>query len=138
MRVFETIPHTADIGLRVEADTIVELFLGALMGMGEILRRGVCESSTPFDVARRIEVSSIDESSLLIDFLNEALAAASEEHAIFCEVDFDSLSNRRLVARIRGRSVDGFDREIKAVTYHGSAIIRNEAGNLETRVLFDI
>lgn len=138
MRKYETIPHTADVGLKVEADSMPELFLGALVGMGGIMRNDVCAPGMDLDARRKVEVSSLDESSLLIDFLSEVLAASSEEYAIFCDADFSSVSADHVVAEIRGLRVDGFEREIKAVTYHGSKIVRNEAGNLETVVLFDI
>lgn len=138
MKRFETIPHTADVRLWVEASSMDELIRGALMGMGEILRCGVCDPGKILDVTEKVEVGSVDAPSLLIDFLNEALALEEEEYAVFCDVQFESLSDRALRATISGAHVDGFAREIKAVTYHGSAITTNDKGNLETTVLFDI
>lgn len=63
----------------------------------------------------RLELASLDISSLLIDFLSTILTLSYENKAIFC-----------------------FDKDIKAVTYHEAEVKKNDQGKYETTIVFDI
>ncbi len=138
MKKFETTPHTADVGLLVEADSPEELFRGALLGMSGIMNGNYCNESGPHPLSEKISLTSIDQSSLVIDFLNEVIAFSDEDKAVFCTVDFTALTNTRVEATVFGGSGIEFDKQVKAATYHGALIHTNDSGNLEVRILFDI
>ncbi len=134
----EFLPHTADLEMRVEADSLLALFKGALTGMGKILKPGFCEPSGNFPIEREIWLNTVDSTCLLIDFLSEVLTLSFTEKALFCEVRFTTIETTELHAVVFGRGADGFDEEIKAVTYHGAEVRQNTKGLWETCVIFDI
>lgn len=133
---YEITGHTADISLRAEGGDLPELFESALLGMTEIIDPETDESSG--DVLRRVELESYDRTALLIDFMNEALFLSERNREFYFEVKFSEIGNTYLRAELRGRRAKFFGRDIKAVTYHGAEIKKDEAGNLETEIVFDI
>lgn len=137
MRHYKLLPHTADMRLYVEADTLSELFKGALNGMCDILKKDA--SSLKIETkSKNIEINSLDITSVLIDFLSEVLQYIQEERSIYCRVKILSLSKTNLKAEIFGRKTENFDRDIKAVTYHEAEVKKNEKGNWEVTIVFDV
>jgi SHS2 domain-containing protein len=114
-----------------------ELFLAGLEGMAALLAPpAVGEHSSPLAVDVAIE--SLDATSLLIDFLSEALTMSEIRRAVFRTALFTRLDATSLAARLEGAQVECFERDIKAVTHHAAAITRGADGNFETMVIFDI
>ena len=138
MYQLEHLPHTADICLRIRADNLPDLFLGALRGMGDFLHPSSCQEAGPCPIHTEIATDSIDRTALLVDFLNDALVAIFSLRAVFCEIDFHKLTETEVIAGLRGVPVDTFDDDIKAVTYHEADVHQNEEGLWETLIIFDI
>lgn len=138
MKTIEYLPHIADLRLRIEADTLEELFEAGLKGMSTILKKDFCNSMTEFNIERQVNIDSNDITSLLVDFLSEALTKSYVEHALFCELSVVKLTDQTLIATIRGTRVDSFDEDIKAITYHEADVKKNQNGNWETLLIFDI
>ncbi len=80
----------------------------------------------------------MDRTTLLIDFLSELLTLAYTEKAIFCYVHIEKMSETQINAIVSGALVDGFEEDVKAVTYHEANVQKNETGNWETIVIVDI
>ena len=138
MKRYEIVPHTADMRLRVEADSLEGLFRASLEGISEILKKDSCKGMVGRPVNCPVEVSSVDTTALLIDFLSEVLALSYINKAIFCRVEFAKLGSDSLSATLTGVAAERFDRDIKAVTYHKAEIRRNEQGNYQTDIVMDI
>lgn len=140
MKAHHILSHTADVRLKAEGSTLEELFCAALEGMTEIQNakriRQLAEKSEK--LTRNIKITSTDATTLLIDFLSEALAQSQIEKEVFDAVKFTKISDTELEAEISGEYVDGFGEDIKAVTYHSAEIVKNAAGNYEATILFDI
>jgi SHS2 domain-containing protein len=136
MKHFQILPHTADSRLLVQADTLPELFLAALEGMNQILKKDFSLSAVP--VKEKLSLSAADSTGLLIDFLSRVLSLSLLKQAIFSQVDFKQISETTLTVELTGSSVGHFDKEIKAVTYHEAAVTQNAAGHWETKIVFDI
>jgi len=136
MKHYEIVPHTADVGLRVEGTTLEELFNAALQGMSQIIASGTCELKN--DVQIDVSLSSNDATSLLIDFLSDILTQSHVKKVVFCRVEFKILHEKELCARVYGVNVKHFDEDIKAVTYHEADVCKNKLGNWETMIIFDI
>ena len=83
----------------------------------------------------RIEVESPDTVALLVDFLSRALALSQMQKSLFCYVYFDQLEERRLSARLFGRWHDGFENQVRAVSYHEAALKRNADGRWVAHIL---
>lgn len=139
MRTYQLLSHIADIRLKVEADSLPELFVAAIEGMMNIIKI----SNSKFLISkiktkRIIETKSADKTALLIDFLNEVLYQTQKNKEIYNEVEFLEFSEMALKAEIYGQKVEEFDEDIKAVTYHEAEIVKNEKRNFETIIVFDI
>ena len=134
---YQFLPHTADIRMRVESDKLPSLFSAGVRGMSQILKEGGC-SEDRYEIQRMITVNSLDITCLLIDFLSDVLTYCYTDKAVFCKVDFLEFSKEMLVAKVSGTSIDVFDEEIKAVTYHEADVIQNNSGLWESIVVFDI
>jgi SHS2 domain-containing protein len=136
MKCYELIGHTADIRLKAEGSDLQNLFTAALEGMDQIINPGVVEDK----ITDRIDISveSRDTTSLLIDFLSDVLTQTQIRKAVFVRVDFKILTPTHLQATLYGAKIDHFDQDIKAVTYHEADVHKNECGNWETMIVFDI
>ncbi len=136
---FEYLPHTADVRMRIEAETLPLLFEAGLRGMSHILKEDYCINEQKRNLRRVFAISAADVTCLLIDFLSEVLTLSYTEKSVFCDLNFVDFSEKLISAEISGSVVpDGFDEEIKAVTYHEAAVTKNTEGLWETLVVFDI
>ncbi|MCL5970518.1 MAG: archease [Patescibacteria group bacterium] len=138
MKSYVLIPHIGDVAIKVEADTLEELFTAALKGMNRILKKDYEKELDKHPFPQEILLSSFDTTSLLIDFLSEVLTLSTINKAIFPSIEFLELGQTNLHAHLIGTKVDKFTTDIKAVTYHGAEILKNKKGNLETNIIFDI
>ena len=134
----EHLSHTADICLRIEAESIEELFCVGAFAMNEILNPGICAAEGAYDNQCEISVQSIDLTALFIDFLSEILTLAYTEKTIFCKFKIVELSTHSVVASLKGKRAPEFHEDIKAVTYHDAEVHLNDMGNYESLVIFDI
>lgn len=132
------LPHTADIRMRVTAPGLELLFTRAVEGMNDILKEGFCSGeSRKHSLEITFEVGGDDTSILLVDFLSEVLSSSYADKCLFCAVDV-RMEEGRVLARLLGTLVEGFDEEIKAVTYHEARVRRRGAEGWEALILFDI
>ena len=139
--MFEHFDHTADLGLRVRADTLEELLAEAGRGLLAML------VANPQEVravqSRTIDLSAAEPAYLLFDWLSELLYAFESEKLLLAEFQIELglqegealiLENRAepnthptskwsLSATCRGEVMDParhiMDHEVKAITYHG-------------------
>jgi SHS2 domain-containing protein len=138
MKTFKVLPHTADVRLWIEADSPEELFSSALEGMAGLIKESQTELQEGKRVEDSIKLEAPDVTALLIDFLSSVLTLTHERKAVFTEVSFDELNETSLKCTIKGFETDGFDDDIKAVTYHEANVRKNIAGKFETMIVFDI
>lgn len=144
---FESVPHTADLKIRVYGNSMQELFKHALNGMFQCMKpiapechythteRIVCPE---LHIKRPIGVNSPDINSLLVDFLSYALYLSDVHNEAYLDVTIDSLTQTRVIAQVLGVAITGFEEsEIKAVTYHDLDIVQKN-GIWQTEIVFDI
>ena len=135
---FELFDHTADMGVRVHAETREDLVVAAVDGLyatiGELVA-GSEESS--FGFHRRGE----DDATLLRDFLNELLILFERRKKRVVRLDGVRFSHRELLVAATVAPIDpdrsDYLREVKAITYHELAI-RNVEGGYEATFIVDI
>ncbi|RPI15009.1 MAG: archease [Ignavibacteriae bacterium] len=137
MREFEVLPHIADIRLKVKAGSVEELFQAAVEGMNSIIRgdRNINEKSTAYEV---IIIDSVDTSILLIDLLSEILTLTHSRKNLYYISEINKLTDKHINCSLFGYEIDGFDEDIKAVTYTEANIIRTPNNIFETIIVFDI
>jgi len=132
--MIELIEHTADVRLRITGASIEELFGDALRGTMQLLR---AEPSGPA-VQREVAVTSPDRTTLLIDFLNEALSNAHVHREAYEDAVFLELTDTRVVAHLHGTAARAFGEDVKAVTYHEAEIRRGADGLFSVTIVYDI
>ena len=135
----EFVEHTADVRMRVRADSLVNLFEASLRGMSRLLKSNGCSTTDLKPVERyNIKINHGDLTGLLIDFLSEALTISQVQKSVFCFFVPKVLNEHELHGEILGYHVDKFDEDIKAVTYHEADVIRVRPDLYETTIIFDI
>jgi SHS2 domain-containing protein len=137
MKKSKVLPHIADFRLKAQGDTIEQLFYAALEGMNAVIK-GEREISKKIDSGKRIIIDSVDTSALLIDFLSEALTLTHNNKHLYYILGIEKLNENHIDCYLAGHEINGFDEDIKAVTYTEANIIRTEDNHFETIIVFDI
>jgi SHS2 domain-containing protein len=136
--MYETFEHTADLGLRVRALDLDTLFAEAALALFSAI---VLDPST-VEARQRLDVqlSGDDRAYLLFDWLNELLFRFDTEHLLFgrfeVHVREDGLDGTAWGEPL-DRSRHALDHEVKAITYHGLRVEREDGGWL-AEVIVDI
>lgn len=125
--MFETFEHTADLGLRVEGDSLNGLFAEAAVGMTSLIVADV--GSVEATEQRTIELGSPDLEYLYFDWLSELLFLFESEGWLTAEANVEVTGNS-LRGAVQG-SIFCEERhcrshEVKAVTYHELSVVQHE------------
>lgn len=140
MTPWEVLEHTADVGLRVEADTLEAAIADVVEGFGGLVcPEGEVEPAEDY----QLQVEARDLDDLLVDALDEINYIHQTQRFLpaRCEVVLDEVDDGRLRAtfRMRGEVYDrakhGHLMEIKATTYHGLEVAEDPP---RIEVLFDV
>ena len=138
--IVEELSHTAEIGLRIWAPTLADLYACAATAMFEMV--DAQPDMTTVAQKRTVAVDAPDLESLLVDWLNELLYLQETTGAYWPEVAIDSLAQQEdravLRATVRGWRASQPPRlHIKAVTYHQLRVVAADGG-WRAEVFFDI
>jgi SHS2 domain-containing protein len=136
--MYEFFEHTADLGLRVRAGDLNELFRDAARGLFAMIAE-----ESPGDepaVGRRFEIAGRRRDHLLLDWLNELLFVFETERLLLRDFEVE-VSAQGLVASALARPMDltrdRMHHEVKAITYHGLRVEASDRGWL-AEVIVDI
>ena len=134
---FEFIDHTADVGIRVEAPTLEDLFETAGLAFTEVVTSA---ESLDCSVEQRFKLEEDNIETLLVSWLQELLYLLDTEELVFARFQV-KLHDCSLEATAWGEVFDP-DRhmiktEIKAVTYHQLEVAESDQG-WQAQVIFDI
>lgn len=132
---YEILEHRADLKIRVFGKTKEELFLNAVLAMGDGLQP---ESRKQEAKSRKIKIKSDNFETLLVDFLSEVLYLIQVNKEIYTDVKFKKFSDTEIEAELSGEKIERFGEDIKAVTYHDLNVHQKEDSTWEATVLFDI
>jgi len=134
---FEILDHTADVGIIAYGDDMKQAFANAARGMFSLITDLELVEETEY---RDIELTSSDEESLLVEWLNELIYLFDVDNIVFKRFDIIRLGETALKARSYGQKVDINRHEmktgIKAATYHMLTIEKGDVNRVQ--VLFDI
>jgi SHS2 domain-containing protein len=135
---FTPIDHTADVGYRLFAPTLAELFAVAGRALFDAITE--LEAVAP-KFSRTIAVEAGDVEALLVAWLSELNFRCITEFELFGEFAIDSISTTSVRATLKGEKIDAarhvIQTEIKAVTYHELYVRETEKG-WEAQVIFDV
>jgi SHS2 domain-containing protein len=133
---FEEISHTADIKIRVRAPTREALFSETFNAIMQIMY-GTNRSS---GILREIRVESVDNESLIADFLSEVLFVSEVENLVFSDASI-KINGFCLTAELRGEPFDPLRHsggsEVKGISYSGLAITQDANGYM-LDIIFDV
>ena len=136
--MFTIFPHTADAGLRVEAEDRETLFADAGRGLFSLLVSNLDDIQP--NVRREITVAGDDLEYLFFDWLSELLFVFEQEHLLLSQFDV-SLQKGGLRGITWGEQIDRerhrLEHEIKAITYHNLQVKRTDHGWI-AEVIVDI
>jgi SHS2 domain-containing protein len=136
------IDHTGDLGLRVTADSLPHLFERAAEGTFHVLTD---LSAVQPDTATRLTVEGRDREALMVRWLSELNYRHTVDRQLFSNFTVEAIEETSdggtLTAIVRGEPIDP-DRhvvhtEIKAVTFHGLAVEKTNAG-WAVQIIFDM
>ncbi|MCI0697683.1 archease [candidate division KSB1 bacterium] len=135
---FEPIEHTADVGYRLFAPTLAELFAVA----GRALFDAITElDSIQPQFERKVAVEAGDIEALLVAWLSELNYRCITDLELYSEFAIEEISPNAVRATVRGERIDPgrhvIQTEIKAVTYHELYVRQTENG-WEAQVIFDV
>ncbi len=131
---YKILEHRADLEMLVFGVTKQELFANAMAALAECLQ----PKAKKFPAQEKIRIVSDGLEPLLIDFLNEINYLSEVNKEVYNAVHFKKFKDTEIVADIRGTKVTRFGLQIKAATFHGLEIKKNEEGRWQARVLFDV
>ena len=144
MKTYETIDHTADLGIKVYAGDLKQLFLNSAFALFDLMVEETKKAPLIQKGAGKKFIVSKNASSLeevLVAWLSELLYLFVTEGLIMEKAEFQKLEPRSIQAEISGIIFDpDFYRvktEIKAVTFHELEAKETEGG-YEARVIFDV
>lgn len=138
MAPFEYFDHTADMGLRVEAKDLSQLFTDSALGMFNlIVPVEQFKAEDALDVL--LEAPNVEE--LLWKWLRELHYLFSTQKLVCKKFEFKELNEKMVWATCWGEYFDpkkhSSEREVKAVTHHRFSVSRN--GSVwRAEVIFDI
>jgi SHS2 domain-containing protein len=135
---FILIDHTADVGYRLVAPTLAELFAVA----GRALFDAITElDSIQLQFERKIEVEAGDVEALFAAWLSELNYRCITDLELYGEFLIEEILPTAVRATVRGEKIDParhvIQTEIKAVTYH-ELYVRQVENGWEAQVIFDV
>jgi SHS2 domain-containing protein len=134
---FETIEHTADVGIVAYGRDLPELFGNAARGMFHFL---IDPKEVEPREARSLTVEAEDLDGLLVAWLNDLLVVLNADGFIPGEFIVEEVTPTHVQATLRGEAVDParhrFRLDVKATTYHALEV--KQSNGWSARVIFDV
>lgn len=132
------VAHTAELALRLTADTPAALCAEACRALGLLVVAEAGTVASPdADLERTIVVESVDAEALVVDLLNELIYLAETECWAPRAARVVSWRPDRLVMQVAGVRLRAAPCRIKSATHHGLALRAGPAG-WEAEVIFDV
>jgi SHS2 domain-containing protein len=136
--MYEFFEHTADLGLRVRADSVDALFADAATGLFAAVVDGLDAVRLTQSVEIAVEGTNLEY--LLFDWLRELLFRLDADHLILARFEV-KVGKAGLKATAWGEPLDParhvLSHEVKAITYHGLRVEREGEGWI-AEVIVDI
>jgi SHS2 domain-containing protein len=127
MGTVEHFEHTADVGFRIRAGDLADLFRTAAEGLFDYI---VVNRDEIRDVDREaVSLTADAPEDLLVAWMNELIFRCETTHRVYTRFEVTpSDDGKTLDATIAGEPIDRnrhvLDHEVKAVTQHGASLRR--------------
>lgn len=77
---------------------------------------------------QKVQVTAVDQVTLLVDWLSELLSIADLESTYFDQIEIDSINENSLTAKVSGHSVTYFNQSVSSVDYDSVKIFQTSVG----------
>jgi SHS2 domain-containing protein len=124
-----------ELVMRIDAPSLPQLFVEAGRALAEVMRATPLEAPTA--VRQDVTANARDREALLVEWLNELVLRSEVSTARFTELEITHLSDRQLVATIRGTRVEQLRNPVRAATYNGLSIAER-GGRVVAEVIFEL
>lgn len=131
------LPYSANIRLRVEADSLEELFVGGLEALGTCMKADVYEDVHSPEIMTQVETGSVNTSALFVDFLTDVLILTLQHRVVFCRLQVFELNEKHIHAAVTGKKVERFDKKIRTLAYHDTEVEKHPNGSWITHVVMN-
>jgi SHS2 domain-containing protein len=136
--MYELFEHTADVGLRMRAESLDELFADAGRALFSVIVANFGSVEPVQELSFKIQGDRRDD--LLLDWLAELLHTFDTRRVLFCDFCV-RVEEEGLQATARGEPFapdrHELDMEVKAITYHGLKVEQDGDGWL-AEVIVDL
>lgn len=127
--IYQYLDHTADIGIRVEAENFKSALAEAVYALIALIFSNSFKELEVDNDYEKISIESFDKESLLVNLLNEILYLIDSKKIIPLKPEVNIDSNSKAELKYRPLEFD-YDRYpihlyVKAVTFHQLEIIEN-------------
>jgi SHS2 domain-containing protein len=133
----EFIEHTAELALRLSADTPGDLFAEACRAVGALLCEEVERTGAGTEVSRTVTVEAVDADALLVDLLNELIWLGETARWAPATASVVAWSPTRIVVDLAGPRLGRTPSRLKSATHHGVRL-RRRGSRWEAEVIFDV
>ena len=116
---------TGEIALELQGANMEDLFVEAVRAVSELVGEATGDPVSPW--VHEI-VDSVNETDLLVVWINELLERIEVDKLLYSEVEIDELTDKKLGARMRGKPVARLRTPVVAAHTHGSHIVKTESG----------
>ncbi|WZO96720.1 archease [Isosphaeraceae bacterium EP7] len=138
MGTCETFDHTADLGLRIRAESLNDLFVSAAEGLFDVIL--VNRQEVRPELHESIQLSAESPAELLATWLSELIFRFETTHRLYSRFEVEvSPDGCNLIGQLAGEALDTvrhqLDHEVKAVTRHGLFLRPDGSGWLAELIL---
>lgn len=138
--MYEIIDHTADVGIRIEATTLEDLFRDAAEATFDLMIGTKRSYISSIEVPVSVDAPSVDQ--LMVRWLQELLYIFDTRRLVLSKFYIDEITESRLEGMVMGMKYDSTrhhqNMEIKAVTYHKLSVEQDPSGKWKAEIIFDI
>lgn len=139
--MYEIFEHTADLGIRIRAENLDELFVDAARGLFSVMAASPASVRSREELTFQLHGDNIEE--LFHDWLTELLYAFYTRRQVLTDfqVRVQAATASDLTATAKGEPIDTSRHEIgpevKAITWHG-LFVRQQGDGWIAEVIVDI
>ncbi len=127
--------HRGELEIRIDAPSLPALFAEAGRALAEAMRGTPLEPPSAW--SDDVVVEAEDREALLVEWLNDLVFRSEVSKVLFTDFQISHLTDRQLVATIRGTRLARLRNPVKAATYHGLSITERDGG-LTATVILDV
>ncbi len=129
--------HIGEVELRLEGQTLAELFEEAARAIAELIGGAAAEPPPASPRRDEVRLEAPDRDALLVEWLNELIYRSERDRSVFGDARVEWIDDRSLRATFAGRRVEEPRLHVKAATFHGLRI-QETPGGWAAHVVLDV